>query len=249
MLSSTNSGVSYSKAEENARMALQHDQEKCMNCKGFRFVLVFATVLWAIGLTGCAHEQQLTSITVQPNTETFGAANIPVSADAGLNVQLRALGTFIHPPVTKDITDQVIWNSNTPDMVTVTPAGLLVVTGVACGSALVSATVTTNKSSGNLDSSGAIVTGNMTANVVCFGSGPTLTVNFAGTGSGTVTSSPSGLSCATTCSAHFTGGTVTLTATPSGSSTFGGWSGCDSTSGQACTVNLTSDRTVTVTFN
>ena len=58
MLSSTNSGVSYSKAEENARMALQHDQEKCMNCKGFRFVLVFATVLWGglpaaiLGLVG-----------------------------------------------------------------------------------------------------------------------------------------------------------------------------------------------------
>ncbi len=79
-----------------------------MNCKGFRFVLVFATVLWVVGLTSCAHEQQLTSITVQPTTETFGAADIPVSADAGLNVQLRALGSFIHPPVTKDITDQVL---------------------------------------------------------------------------------------------------------------------------------------------
>jgi len=231
-----------------ARVAWQHDQKTCMDCNGFRFVLMFATVLCVVALSSCAHEQQLTSIAVQPIIQTFGAADIPVSADAGLNVQLRALGTFIHPPVTKDITDQVIWNSNTPDMVTVTPAGLLVVTGVACGSALVSATVTTNKSSGNLDSSGAIVTGNMTANVVCFGSGPTLTVNFAGTGSGTVTSSPSGLSCATTCSAHFTSGTVTLTATPNGS-TFGGWSGCDSISGQACTVDLTSDRTVTATFN
>ncbi len=219
-----------------------------MNCKGFKFVLMFATVLCVVALSSCAHEQQLTSITVQPVTQTFGAADIPVSADAGLNVQLRALGSFIHPPVTKDITDQVTWNSNTPDMVTVTPAGLLVVTGVACGDALVSATVTTNKSSGNLDSLGAIVTGYMTANVVCFSSGPTLTVNFAGAGSGTVTSSPSGLSCATTCSTHFPSDTVTLTATPNGS-TFGGWSGCDSMSRRTCTVDLTSDRTVTATFN
>ena len=222
-----------------------------MNCKGFRFVLMFAAVLCVVALSSCAHEQQLTSITVQPTTETFGAADIPVSADAGLNVQLRALGSFIHPPVTKDITDQVTWDSNTPDMVTVSPTGLLVVTGVACGSALVSATVTTNVSAGNRDSTGAIVTGYMTANVVCFStssSGPTLTVNFPGAGSGTVTSSPSGLSCATTCSAHFPSGTVTLTATPNGS-TFGGWSGCDSMSGQTCTVNLTSDRTVAVTFN
>jgi hypothetical protein len=42
---------------------------------------------------------------------------------------------------------------------------------------------------------------------------------------------------------------VTLTATPNG--TFGGWSpgSCDSQSGQVCTVNLTNNRTVTVTFN
>jgi hypothetical protein len=39
-----------------------------------------------------------------------------------------------------------------------------------------------------------------------------------------------------------------LTAIPNGS-TFGGWSGCDSMSGQTCTVDLTSDRTVTATFN
>ena len=32
-------------------------------------------------------------------------------------MQLRALGTYIHPPVTKDITNQVTWESNTtPDV-------------------------------------------------------------------------------------------------------------------------------------
>src|ERR1700730_7259375 len=117
-----------------------------MNRKGFRCASVFLTVLCVIGLTRCAHEQQLTSISVQPNTETFGAANVPVSADAGLNVQLRAIGSYIHPPVFKDITNQVTWNSNTPDVVTVTSTGLLTAAGLACGNALVSATVTTNKS-------------------------------------------------------------------------------------------------------
>jgi hypothetical protein len=42
-----------------------------------------------------------------------------------------------------------------------------------------------------------------------------------------------------------------LTAVPSG--TFGGWNGCDSTSGSGltvCTINsLTANRTVTVIFN
>jgi hypothetical protein len=140
-----------------------------MNCKGFRFVFVFATVVFVAGLTSCAHEQQLVSISVQPAKEVFGASNIPVSANAGSSVQLRAIGSFIHPPVTKDITNQVTWTSNTPDVVTVNSAtGLITAAGLACGDALVSATVTTNKSIGNVSSTGAIVTGNMTATVVCF---------------------------------------------------------------------------------
>jgi hypothetical protein len=222
-----------------------------MNWKGLNFVLAFAIVLCMIGLTSCAHDQQLTSISIQPKTETFGAANIPVIDNAGSSVQLRALGSYIHPPVTKDITNQVTWSSNTTDLATVDAAsGLLTATGFACGNALVSATVTTDKSIGNVSSSGAIVTGNMTATVVCFtGTGPILTVNFAGAGAGTVSSSPAGLGCATTCSASFpTGTTVTLTAAPNGS-TFGGWAGCDVVAGQSCTVALTNSRSVTVTFN
>ena len=120
------------------------------------------------GLSGCGHEQQLVGITVIPDVETFGAPNIPVSANAGSKVQLRVLGSYIHPPVTKDITNQVVWTSNTPDMVTVDASGLITATGNACGGTIISATVTTNHSSGNIDSSGALVTGSMTANVVCF---------------------------------------------------------------------------------
>ncbi len=222
-----------------------------MNRKGLGHVSVFAgLIFWFINLTGCGHDQQLTAIHIQPSTQDFGASNVPVAANAGSSVQLRALGSFIHPPVTKDITDQVVWNSNTPDMVTVSSTGLLTATGLACGNALVSATVTTDKSTGNLHSSGALVTGSMTANVICFtGNGPAVTLTFAGTGAGTVASSPAGLGCSTSCSASFVSGTVvTLTATPNGS-TFGGWSGCDSTSGVACTLALNTDRAVTVTFN
>lgn len=140
-----------------------------MNCRGLRFVLVFAAMVGLAGLTSCAHEQQLTSITVQPATETFGASNIPVSANAGSSVQLRAIGNYIHPPVSKDISTQVVWSSNTPELMTVDSAtGLITATGLACGDALISATVTTNKSIGGVSSSGAIVTGSMTASVVCF---------------------------------------------------------------------------------
>jgi hypothetical protein len=139
-----------------------------MNRQESRFFLVLATVFCLIGLNSCGHDQQLVSITIQPNHEVFGAPNIPVNQDAGLTVQARAIGNFIHPPVSKDITDQAVWNSNTPQIATVDAGtGLITATGLACGDALVSATVTTNHSIGDVSSNGAIVTGTMTATVTC----------------------------------------------------------------------------------
>ncbi len=221
-----------------------------------RGALAFVLAAFLISSLSCAHDQQLVSITVEPSTETFGASNIPVPLDAGLSVQLRALGNYIHPPVQKDITSQVTWASNTPDMVTVNSTGLITATGNSCGGTLISATVNTNSSAGNRSSSGAIVTGTMQANVVCFtgsgpGGSPILTVTLAGAGTGTVSSSPAGISCPSACSASFASGTsVTLTATPTGSSTFGSWSsGCNSVSGNTCTVVLNADTTITATFN
>src|SRR5207245_4154354 len=182
-----------------------------------------------VAMLSCAHDQQLVNITIKPEVENFG------SADPALNVQLRAIGNYIHPPVSKDITDQVTWASNTPNMVTVTSTGLLSPAGFACGNALVSATVTTNHSVGNRSSSGAIISAYMTANVACLSStGPVLTVDFLGTGTGSVTSMPSGLSCASTavtCSQSFVSGTrIMLTASPTPPSTSVTWGNCPSPS-------------------
>jgi len=214
----------------------------------FRSVAGLVAVCSLLAMLSCAHDQQLVGITIKPETENFGAA------DPALNVQLRALGTYIHPPVTKDITSQVTWASNTTNMVTVSSGGLLSPAGFACGNALVSATVLTNHSSGNRSSSGAIVTGYMTANVACLNTtGPTLTVDFLG-GIGNISSSPLGLSCASTavtCSQSFVSGTpITLTATPTPPFTAVTWGNCPSPSGLVCTItSLTANTIVTVTFN
>ncbi|MBS1849389.1 MAG: Ig-like domain-containing protein [Acidobacteria bacterium] len=130
-------------------------------------ILIVALALSG-ALVSCGHEQQLVSLKIEPDAQTFGDATIPVSANAGATAQLRALGTYIHPPVTKDITNQVTWASSTPDMVTVDAHGLITATGLACGTTLISATVTTNSSAGNISSSGAIVTDSMSASVVCY---------------------------------------------------------------------------------
>lgn len=82
----------------------------------------------------------------------------------------------------------------------------------------------------------------------------TLTVNLvntitnAGTGNGSVTSSPAGIDCGQTCSGNYTNGTwVTLTATPASGSLFAGWSGaCKGT--RRCVVKITKNISVTATF-
>ena len=53
-------------------------------------------------------------------------------------------------------------------MVTVDSTGLITATGLSCGGTIISATVTTNHSDGNISSTGALVTGSMQANVICF---------------------------------------------------------------------------------
>ena len=74
-----------------------------------------------------------------------------------------------------------------------------------------------------------------------------VTVSLAGAGSGTVTSSPSGISCPGTCSAGYPNPTrVTLTATPAAGSVFAGWSGAaDCADGD---LFVTGDVACTATF-
>jgi hypothetical protein len=67
-------------------------------------------------------------------------------------------------------------------------------------------------------------------------------------GSGSVASSPSGISCTSTCSANFgSGAQVTLTASAASGSVFSGWSGACSGTGQ-CNVTVSAATNVTATF-
>ncbi|HUA17086.1 MAG TPA: choice-of-anchor tandem repeat GloVer-containing protein [Verrucomicrobiae bacterium] len=76
-----------------------------------------------------------------------------------------------------------------------------------------------------------------------------LTVTAAGTGSGSVSSSPSGIACPGTCSASFASGTVvTLTEAANSGSTFAGWGGACSGTG-SCKVTMSTAESVTATFN
>ena len=77
-----------------------------------------------------------------------------------------------------------------------------------------------------------------------------VTVVKAGTGSGSVASSPSGISCGTDCFQSFAAGAlVTLTATPASGSVFGGWSGGGCAGTAACVISGNTTARVTATFS
>jgi hypothetical protein len=77
-----------------------------------------------------------------------------------------------------------------------------------------------------------------------------LSITAAGTGAGTISSSPTGISCGATCSASFASGTqVTLTETAGANSTFTGWAGACSGSNPSCTLTLSASQQVTATFS
>ena len=77
----------------------------------------------------------------------------------------------------------------------------------------------------------------------------TLTVQKAGSGSGTVTSSPSGIDCGSDCTETYNAGTiVTLTAVAASGSIFEGWSGGGCSGTGTCAVTMDTSKTVTATF-
>jgi len=78
----------------------------------------------------------------------------------------------------------------------------------------------------------------------------TLLVTRTGSGGGTITSSPAGITCGADCSQPYAFNTVvTLTAAAAAGSVFGGFTGCDSLVGNfSCRLTMTANRTVFASF-
>lgn len=79
----------------------------------------------------------------------------------------------------------------------------------------------------------------------------TLKVQKAGSGAGTVTSSPAGINCGSQCEASFAeGGSLKLLGTPAAGSAAVAWSGCDAVNGAGeCEVTMSAAKSVTATFD
>ncbi len=111
----------------------------------------------ALMLPSCGADKQLVSITVSP-----AGANI---TGTGVNVQFTAIGNYVHPPETQDITGKVVWKSAAPQVIDFTTASQpgLATSQSFCGTNIsISSTYYSNPSD---PSAGTAIVGSATASV------------------------------------------------------------------------------------
>jgi hypothetical protein len=199
----------------------------------------------ALSMPSCGHDQKLTGLSIAPSTHEF---SLPTG---GQTEQLTATATYIHPPETKDVTTQAKWAVD--DGIVDVSAGVVttLAAGNACGGADITATMPEGTGgSSNIVSAYATVIVDDPSNILCPGGGKFGYLVVGVNGNGTVTSTPSGISCPNTCQVTNipANSSVLLTATPAtGLSTT--WGNCTTFTGNLCTVAVPAGGTVvTATF-
>ncbi len=199
------------------------------------------------------------TVTISAAASNATLVLIPTSGTAtfaGETTQFIALGNLTGGVATQNLTGNVTWTSSDVSVATVDQNGLA--TAVAAN---VGTPETTTITAIGSTTGGSLITATATLSVQPAGGSlnlSTLAVYMAGTGTGTVVSSPGTIACGSsvagaTCSGTFSlGTTVTLTAAPAAGSVFGGWSsGCTPSTGNplVCTVMMNNNKTVGAIFN
>jgi hypothetical protein len=124
-----------------------------MKHKRISSVVAVLTLLAVVSVAGCGFKRKLVSITVIPDGATLGGP--------GLTIQFKAIGSYIHPPDSRDITDSVTWESAAPEVVDIDQTGLAT-SGLDCGTNI---TITATGHSDPGDQSSGLVIGKATVNV------------------------------------------------------------------------------------
>ena len=112
------------------------------------------TVAALLCFPSCGFKRQLVAITINPPGATI--------TGAGIQVDFQAIGTYIHPPDSKDITNSVVWKSAAPQVVDIVSNTGVATSGDVCGSNI---TITATGHSDPHDSSSGVVVGTATVNV------------------------------------------------------------------------------------
>ncbi len=210
------------------------------SCVGLAMAALIAMAA-VLSFPSCGHDQKLVSLQVVPSSFTFLT---PAGSE-----QYTAVGTYIHPPATKDVTSQATWKVD--DGIVSINAGLVSPNGTGCGGGTISATMPEGTGgASNIVIGYATVTVEDPSNPICPGGGKFANLNVAVDGNGSVTSLPAGISCPATCVATYdVGSSILLTASiGSGASTVT-WGGCTTFTTTQCTVTIPQGgASVTATF-
>jgi hypothetical protein len=197
-----------------------------------------------LSLPSCGHDQKLVSLQIQPQTFTF------LTPDTSAKEQFTAIGTYIHPPATKDITSQAKWSVDFANVVTMNQ-GLVSPFGQGgCGGVDIMATAPEGTGgAGNIVVATATAIVDDPSNILCPGGGRLATLAVGVVGVGTVTSIPAAISCTATggtCVATYSvGASVLLTASQVPVT----WGNCPGSSGDTCPVTIpTGGTAVNATF-
>jgi hypothetical protein len=204
-----------------------------------------------LSLPSCGHSQKLVSLEIQPATFTF-LEPYPTT----VTEQYTAIGTYIQPPATMDVTNQATWKID-DGIVTMKAPGLFTPSGPPqgsppntlppCGVGNISATVPEGTGgASNVVIAYATVTVDNPTQSACPGGNTegTLSVQIAPASNyGTVTSLSYGINCpSVTCIVVVpVGASVALTATSNSGFSFASWTGCTTTSGangSVCAVTI-----------
>jgi hypothetical protein len=96
-----------------------------MNRKWFSILALLAAATLLLNASSCGFNQHLVSIQVVPPGATFNSV--------GASIIFKAMGTYDHPPETKDITDLVTWSVDSQNLVTITNTSQVTAISI-CGS-------------------------------------------------------------------------------------------------------------------
>jgi len=205
-----------------------------MNRKWFSILALIAAATFFINLSSCGFNQHLVSIQVVPPGVTFNSV--------GSSIVFKAMGTYEHPPQTKDITDIVTWSVDSQNLVSITDTSLVTALSI-CGSGNLYASY---YDSPNQVTGSAFITGGGAGTAAC--NQAVLTVSLTNAG-GSIVDSTGVIKCPGTCSADYAlGSTIVLTATLGSGQTSVAWTNCSQFTATTCTVTLNANTTVTATF-
>ncbi len=192
----------------------------------------------ALSLPSCGHDQKLVSITITPATSTFLEPYSP-PPPPNPTEQYTAIGTYIHPPATKDVTNQATWKVD-DGVVTMSAPGLFTAAPNYCGGGNISASVPEGTGgASNIVTAYATVTVDDPTVVNCPGYGSEVTLSVQVNGPGVVTSTTGGIDCPAKCIATFAvGASVGLTAAPDSGYMVSWSSACTSAVGNDCSITI-----------